>query len=229
MRLQSRDSARLSAANIEEEFKLRPDIINGDISASASHTASRQKRIKAFQEKSGFGVIVLSPVAVGFGVNIQRANHVIHYTRTWNPAKEDQATDRAYRIGQQRPVYVYYPVVHAHDFTTFDIKLDELLEYKRKLAEDMLNGSGDIAPGDFNIVDVVPGTGFDTPKRFRSRFAPVFCQRCGYLPGTVIIVRLKVSEPEPRLRFERNRLYLHEPHRLERPHNLQQTGRSALA
>lgn len=153
-----REIQRLLRHYIEEEFKFCPDIINGDVSASASHAASRQKRIKAFQDKSGFGVIILSPVAVGFGVNIQQANHVIHYTRTWNPAKEDQATDRAYRIGQQRPVYVYYPVVHAHDFTTFDIKLDELLEYKRKLAEDMLNGSGDITPADFNIIDVVPGS-----------------------------------------------------------------------
>jgi Holliday junction resolvase len=156
-----REIQRLLQHYIEEEFGIRPDIINGDTSASATHTASRQKRIKAFQAKEGFGVIILSPVAVGFGVNIQQANHVIHYTRTWNPAKEDQATDRAYRIGQKKPVYVYYPVVHAHDFTTFDIKLDELLEYKRKLAEDMLNGSGDVTPGDFNIVDVVPGGNVD--------------------------------------------------------------------
>jgi SNF2 family DNA or RNA helicase len=48
----------------------------------ASHTSSRQKRIKAFQEAPGFGVLVLSPVAVGFGANIQAANHVVHYTRT---------------------------------------------------------------------------------------------------------------------------------------------------
>ncbi|MDO8450342.1 MAG: SNF2-related protein [Rhodoferax sp.] len=151
-----REIQRLLQHYIEEAFGIRPDIINGDTSASASHTASRQKRIKAFQSKPGFGVIVLSPVAVGFGVNIQGANHVVHYTRTWNPAKEDQATDRAYRIGQTKDVYVYYPVVCAEDFTTFDIKLDQLLAYKRGLADDMLNGSGDVGPGDFNIGDVVP-------------------------------------------------------------------------
>ena len=49
-------------------------------------------------------MIILSTTAVGFGVNIQKANHVIHYTRSWNPAKEDQATDRAYRIGQDKEV-----------------------------------------------------------------------------------------------------------------------------
>jgi len=142
---------------VNEMFGYSPDVINGDTSASASHTASRQKRIKAFQASPGFGVLILSPVAVGFGVNIQGANHVVHYTRTWNPAKEDQATDRAYRIGQTRDVYVYYPVVYAEDFVTFDVKLDQLLERKRELARDMLNGAGDIRPGDFRIDEVVPG------------------------------------------------------------------------
>lgn len=151
-----REIQRLLQHYIQDEFGLRPDIINGDTSASSKHVASRQKRIKAFQDSKGFNVIVLSPVAVGFGVNIQAANHVVHYTRTWNPAKEDQATDRAYRIGQKKPVYVYYPVVHADDFQTFDVKLDHLLSYKRGLAQDMLNGSGDIRPGDFNLADVVP-------------------------------------------------------------------------
>lgn len=151
-----REIQRLLQHYIEAELGFKPDIINGDTSASASHTASRQKRIKAFQALNGFGVLILSPVAVGFGVNIQAANHVVHYTRTWNPAKEDQATDRAYRIGQKKDVYVYYPVVYAEDFMTFDVKLDLLLAYKRGLAEDMLNGSGDVSPGDFNLVDVVP-------------------------------------------------------------------------
>lgn len=151
-----RNIQRLLQHYIESVFSFRPDIINGDTSASSSHTASRQKRIRAFQEKPGFGVIILSPVAVGFGVNIQAANHIVHYTRTWNPAKEDQATDRAYRIGQKKDVYVYYPVVFAEDFHTFDVKLDQLLTKKRELASDMLNGSGDLTPGDFNVGDVVP-------------------------------------------------------------------------
>ncbi|MGE0811003.1 MAG: SNF2-related protein [Immundisolibacter sp.] len=151
-----RNIQRLLQHYIKSVFDFRPDIINGDTSASASHIASRQKRIKAFQEAPGFGVIILSPVAVGFGVNIQGANHVVHYTRTWNPAKEDQATDRAYRIGQKKDVYVYYPVVFAEDFPTFDVKLDQLLTNKRELASDMLNGSGDLTPGNFNLSDVVP-------------------------------------------------------------------------
>jgi hypothetical protein len=153
---ESRSIQRLLQHYIREVFQIRPDIINGDTSASATNTASRHKRIRAFQERSGFDALILSPLAVGFGVNIQSANHVIHYTRTWNPAKEDQATDRAYRIGQTKDVHVYYPVVCADDFVTFDVKLDQLLELKRALAKDMLNGAGEVRPGDFNIVDVVP-------------------------------------------------------------------------
>ncbi|USE77560.1 SNF2-related protein [Cupriavidus gilardii] len=152
-----RDIQRLLQHYIESEFGFRPDIINGDTTTAPAHAASRQKRIKAFQSAEGFGVLVLSPVAVGFGVNIQAANHVVHYTRTWNPAKEDQATDRAYRIGQKKPVHVYCPVVRADDFVTFDVKLDQLLSYKRELAEDMLNGAGDLTPGNFDLAEVVPG------------------------------------------------------------------------
>ncbi len=140
-----RDLQRTLQRCIAGRLNVHPDIINGDTSASSSHANSRQKRLKTFQSTPGFGVIVLSPLAVGFGVNIQAANHVIHFTRTWNPAKEDQATDRAYRIGQEREVFVYYPVVVADDFVSFDEKLDKLLDWKRALSADMLNGSGEIS------------------------------------------------------------------------------------
>ena len=157
---------RLLKYYIEQVFGFSPDIINGDTKASSQALDSRQKRLKAFQAKAGFGAIILSPVAVGFGVNIQAANHVIHYTRHWNPAKEDQATDRAYRIGATKDVHVYYPVTHADDFTTFDMKLHELLKRKRELARDMLNGTGEITPNDFDLADVVPasaGLALDAP------------------------------------------------------------------
>lgn len=157
-----RNIQRLLQYYIDEVFEFKPDIINGDTTTSTSHSQSRQKRLRAFQQKPGFSVIILSPIAVGFGVNIQAANHVVHYTRTWNPAKEDQATDRAYRIGQKKDVYVYYPVVCADDFTTFDVRLDQLLASKRILADDMLNGAGELSPGEFNIEDASPpGTSFE--------------------------------------------------------------------
>ena len=83
-----------SSTTSKVEFGLLPRIVNGDTSVSAKAQINRQKILKEFQNAPGFGVIILSPLAVGFGVNIQAANHVIHYLRHWNPAKEDQATDR---------------------------------------------------------------------------------------------------------------------------------------
>ena len=121
-----------------EQFGLNVTTVNGDSNTNSRVGLTRQGIIDKFQETNGFNVIILSTVAVGFGVNIQKANHVIHYTRSWNPAKEDQATDRAYRIGQDKEVYVYYPSISADDFETFEIKLDKLLSSKRSLADDML-------------------------------------------------------------------------------------------
>jgi hypothetical protein len=95
---------------------------------------SRQQSIDAFQAVPGFNIIIMSPVAAGMGLNVTAANHVIHYSRHWNPAKESQATDRAYRIGQQRDVYVYYPMAVCRDFVSFDMTLDELLSNKTMLA-----------------------------------------------------------------------------------------------
>ncbi|WP_454722787.1 MULTISPECIES: DEAD/DEAH box helicase [Cupriavidus] len=130
-------------------FGFAPDIVNGDTSADPRVAQNRQRLIDRFQEQPGFHAIILSPLAVGFGVNIQAANHVIHFTRTWNPAKEDQATARAYRIGQTRTVTVYYPGVISERFPSFDVRLDGLLGRKRELAADMLNGCSDLRAVDF--------------------------------------------------------------------------------
>ena len=130
-------------------FGFAPSIVNGDTSADPRATENRQALIDAFQRKPGFNSIILSPLAVGFGVNIQAANHVIHFTRTWNPAKEDQATARAHRIGQRRTVTVYYPGVVSDKFPSFDVRLDALLASKRALAADMLNGCSDLKAADF--------------------------------------------------------------------------------
>jgi hypothetical protein len=130
-------------------FGLAPSIVNGSTSADPRAAENRQALIDAFQRAPGFNVIILSPLAVGFGVNIQAANHVIHFTRTWNPAKEDQATARAHRIGQTRVVTVYYPGVVSDSFPSFDVRLDALLGKKRALAADMLNGCSDLKAADF--------------------------------------------------------------------------------
>ena len=127
-----------------EQFSITPSIINGETPTSIAKTKksklSRQQEIDKYQKKDGFNVIIMSPVAAGFGLNITEANHVIHYTRHWNPAKEQQATDRAYRIGQKKPVKVYYPLAVApnNEIKTFDIVLDELLNRKSHLATSTL-------------------------------------------------------------------------------------------
>ncbi len=148
-----KDVQRLLHQVIFKRFGFVPAIINGDTSTSSRSNFSRQKLIRGFQEKPGFGIIILSPLAAGVGLNIQAANHVIHFTRTWNPAKEDQATDRAYRIGQTKDVFVYCPLVVANDFATFDAKLNALLAWKRGLSGDMLNGVGDILVNDFSDLE----------------------------------------------------------------------------
>ena len=136
-----------------ERFGLNVTTVNGDSNTSSKKGLTRQNLIDKFQEKSGFNIIILSTTAVGFGVNIQRANHVIHYTRSWNPAKEDQATDRAYRIGQDKEVFVYYPTVVAEEFSTFEIKLDKLLSSKRELADDMLKPNADLKNELFELLN----------------------------------------------------------------------------
>ena len=83
---------------------------------------------------------MLSPVVAGLGLTLVEANHVIHYGRWWNPALEAQATDRVYRIGQTRPVHVYFPIAYdpLKEFISFDEKLDRITTRRRKMAEDFL-------------------------------------------------------------------------------------------
>lgn len=144
-----RDIQRLLQRAVQEVFGLDAQIINGSTSVDAEYDQSRQRIIDRFQAQEGFGVLILSTTAVGFGVNIQAANHVIHFTRPWNPAKEDQATDRAYRIGQKKDVYVYCPIVVGNGFESFEERLDALLTSKRALSRDMLAGAQELSAEDF--------------------------------------------------------------------------------
>jgi len=105
--------------------------------------SQRQSIVDRFQNKQpGFDALVLSPKAGGVGLNITAANHVIHLSRWWNPAVEDQATDRAYRIGQTKDVVVHIPQsIHpdlAIQDSSFDLRLDALLGRKRQLSQTLL-------------------------------------------------------------------------------------------
>jgi SNF2 family DNA or RNA helicase len=85
-------------------------------------------------------VFLLSLKAAGTGLNLTRADHVVHYDRWWNPAVEEQATDRAYRIGQTRPVQVHRMVTEG----TVEDRIAAMLVAKQSLADAVL-GAGDAA------------------------------------------------------------------------------------
>ena len=127
---------------LKDRFGVSPHVINGDTPSSSGARSraklSRQQAIDDFAARPGFGAIVMSPVAAGVGLNVTAANHVIHFSRHWNPAKESQATDRAYRIGQRRDVHVYYPMATLPDCDSFDVVLDRLLRRKTELADGTL-------------------------------------------------------------------------------------------
>lgn len=122
---------------IQRRYKLKssPQIISGEVAGP-----KRLDRVDKFQERTGFDVIILSPRAGGVGLNLTAANHVIHIARWWNPAVEDQCTDRVYRIGQRRPVHIYLPIAIHPDYGdfSFDRQLDMLLQKKRRLSRTVL-------------------------------------------------------------------------------------------
>lgn len=124
---------------LKENFGLGryPDRIYGDISAKR-----RTEIVTRFQDPAnqGFDALILSPKAAGVGITLTAAANVIHLTRWWNPAVEDQCTDRAYRIGQDKEVTVYLPrSIHPlYGNGSFDCLLHDILENKRALSREML-------------------------------------------------------------------------------------------
>ena len=100
----------------------------------------RKDLVKAFQEDESIPFFVLSLKAGGSGLNLTAASHVVHFDRWWNPAVENQATDRAFRIGQKRNVLVHKFVCRG----TIEERIDVLIESKRQLAQDVLSGGGEI-------------------------------------------------------------------------------------
>jgi len=97
--------------------------------------ARREEMVRRFQDGAA-PVFLLSLKAAGTGLNLTRADHVIHYDRWWNPAVEDQATDRAYRIGQTRPVQVHRLIAEG----TIEDRIAQMLAAKRSLADSVLAG-----------------------------------------------------------------------------------------
>ncbi|TDI35990.1 MAG: DEAD/DEAH box helicase [Acidobacteria bacterium] len=99
----------------------------------------RQGMVENFQENDRIPFMVLSLKAGGIGVNLTAASHVIHFDRWWNPAVENQATDRAFRIGQKKNVLVHKFVCRG----TVEERIDALIRSKQKLSDEILSGGAE--------------------------------------------------------------------------------------
>ena len=138
---------RALAKKIQQHYQLdkEPGIINGAMLAAA-----RQRVVREFQrpEKAGqFDVVILTSRAAGTGLTLTAANHVVHLERWWNPAVEDQCSDRCWRIGQTKDVIVHIPIAAfpGNGLETFDEKLQVFLTAKRARSQSVLMPSNDNA------------------------------------------------------------------------------------
>ena len=111
---------------------------------------SKERRasiVAEFEKDPNFGLLLLTPRTAGVGLNLVSANHVVHFTREWNPAKEAQATDRAYRCGQKKDVYVYYPITvfpekpEYEGYKTIEERVHSVLMGKKQLIEDFTHSA----------------------------------------------------------------------------------------
>ncbi|NMD70142.1 DEAD/DEAH box helicase [Bacillus sp. DNRA2] len=131
---------------VRSRFGVEVPFLNGSVPKQ-----QRDVMIERFQERE-FPVFLLSLKAGGTGLNLTAANHVIHYDRWWNPAVENQATDRAYRIGQDRFVHVHKLISTG----TLEEKIDAMLEKKQSLNEQIIQSESWITElGDQELEDLL--------------------------------------------------------------------------
>ena len=116
--------------HLQETFGRQVLFLHGAVSRKR-----RDQMVDLFQSgNEDAPIFILSLKAGGTGLNLTRANHVFHFDRWWNPAVENQATDRAFRIGQQRNVQVHKFLCAG----TFEEKIDEMIERKKAISEDVV-------------------------------------------------------------------------------------------
>ncbi|MHB2021355.1 MAG: DEAD/DEAH box helicase, partial [Candidatus Xenobia bacterium] len=130
---QFREMGRTLAAHLSERLSAEVLHLHGGVPQKM-----RDLMVQRFQSEDGPRIFVLSVRAGGLGLNLTRANHVFHFDRWWNPAVENQATDRAFRIGQRRNVMVHKFITQG----TLEEAIDRLIESKLQLAETVI-GSGE--------------------------------------------------------------------------------------
>lgn len=134
------EMGELLVAMIKTQFGIHAPFLHGGLSR-----AKRDEMVEQFQNKASSRILILSLKAGGTGLNLTAANHVVHYDLWWNPAVEAQATDRAYRIGQQRNVNVHRFISQ----NTMEEKIDKLIQSKKELA-DMSVTTGESWLGDLS-------------------------------------------------------------------------------
>ena len=122
------------APHLEQRVGRSVGFFHGGLSARA-----RDELVARFESGSDPAVLVVSLRAGGRGLNLPAANHVLHFDRWWNPAVEQQATDRVHRLGQRKPVFVSSLVCTA----TLEERIDALLDAKRELADEVMAGRAD--------------------------------------------------------------------------------------
>ncbi|GAB3232954.1 hypothetical protein GCM10027447_29090 [Glycomyces halotolerans] len=130
---QYRQMGELLSAHLAAETGVEAPFLHGGLDQAA-----RDRLVDQFQTTEGPAILLISLRAGGTGLNLTGASHVVHYDRWWNPAVEDQATDRAHRIGQTQTVHVHKLVTAG----TLEERVDELLARKRAIAEAVV-GTGE--------------------------------------------------------------------------------------
>ena len=140
---QYRQMGHLLVAMLRQELDTEALFLHG-----GTPQAKREQLIERFQSNDvTCPIFVLSLKAGGVGLNLTAANHVFHFDRWWNPAVEQQATDRAYRFGQHKDVFVHSLICTA----TLEERIDELLDSKRELAEKVVAGRADDWLGELDL------------------------------------------------------------------------------
>ena len=132
---QFREMGMLLQQHLHERFGQSVQFLHGGVSR-----ANRDRMVTSFQDGTAKApLLVVSLKAGGTGLNLTAASQVVHYDRWWNPAVEDQATDRAWRIGQSRTVFVHKLVCEG----TVEERIDALIDDKRKLADAVVGTTGE--------------------------------------------------------------------------------------
>ena len=166
-----------------------PLLINGAVSP-----AKRKRTVNDFQSMpAGFAVMLIAPQAGGTGLTITAANNVVHLGRWWNPAVEDQCSDRVYRIGQERDVNIYLPMAIHPRLTSFDETLHDLLTEKRQLSRQVIVPTAFNASDRKKLFEAATGTSYNAEcednfyrseewQRLRYQTLTKYghrCQKCG--------------------------------------------------